>query len=309
MANAEEFSKKEKTFAARQRQFIFHFRNVRQLSPLECRERIVMKQSARLLLAKPVDNHVAGRLQTKRPASRAVRIASHKMNKAFTDPPQRILLRTGAESSSQCAPGDLREAAVAHPLFQALRMCAQNSVTFRVGDYRPHPGKLNFVQRLIHRRGNRKLVELHKQEIALIDAKVAGLVAQGFEILRIQMKIAAGGYVQAAADSCLQFIAKKAHMRKVEKISTVGVRRGDDMRNSIGNRGFRHSNGFFDGGGAIIEAGQNMTVQIDHSNEPSLVPPGTESLHRAEREKNSCKNLAHHAGLNPFGYFPSGDAA
>ena len=99
MKNAEEFSKKEKTLAAWRRKFIFHFRNVRQLSPLECRKRIVMKQSARLLLAKPVNNHVVGRLQTKWPASRSVRIAGHKMNEAFTDPPQRILLRTDAESS------------------------------------------------------------------------------------------------------------------------------------------------------------------------------------------------------------------
>src|SRR6266478_5586756 len=200
MANALEFLEKEKTFAAR-RQFIFHFWNVRQLSPLEGREGIVPKQSARLLLAKPVDDQVVGRLQTKRPASRAVRIAGHKMNEAFTDPPQRILLRTGAESSGQRTPSDLREAAMAHPLFQALRMCAQNSVAFGVGDYGPHPGKLNFVQRLVHRRGNREFVELHQQEIALIDAKVAGLVAQGFEILGVQMKIAAGGNVQAVTDS------------------------------------------------------------------------------------------------------------
>ena len=123
------------------------------------------------------------------------------------------------------------------------------------------------------------------------------------------MKIAADGNFQAAADFCLQFIAKLPHMRKIEKIFVVGVRRGNDMRNSIGNRGFRHSNGFFDGVGAIIKAGQNVTVEIDHWNKPPLAPPGTESLYRAEREKNSRKNLAHLAGLNPFGDFPSGDAA
>src|SRR2546429_5823795 len=33
-----------------------------------------------------------------------------------------------------------------------------------------HTGELNLVQRLVHRRRDRKLVELQKQEIALIDA-------------------------------------------------------------------------------------------------------------------------------------------
>src|SRR5258707_9806841 len=202
MANVEEFSKKEKTLAA-WRQFIFHFWNVRELSPLEGRERILLKQSARLFLAKPINNHVVGRLQTKRPASRAVRGAGDKMDEAFSDPPQCILLRTGAESPRQRAPSDLRKASLAHPLFQAPGMCAQNSVAFRVGDYRLHSGELNFVQRLVHRRRNRKFVELHKQEITLIDAIVLGRLAQCFEIFQIQMKIAAGREFQAVTDFCL----------------------------------------------------------------------------------------------------------
>src|SRR5260370_16781615 len=118
------------------------------------------------------------------------------------------------------------------------------------------------------------------------------------------MKTAAGGNVQAATDSCLQFIAKLAHLQKIEKISAVGVRRGDDMRNSIGNRGFRHGDRFFDGGGAIIETGQNVTVQIDHSNEPSLVPPGTENFHPPPPQKNSPKKLAPPPGPYPFTTFP-----
>ncbi len=62
---------KEKALAARRRQFILDFWNVRQLSPLEGRERIILEQGARLLFAKPVDDYVVGRLQTERPAARA----------------------------------------------------------------------------------------------------------------------------------------------------------------------------------------------------------------------------------------------
>src|SRR5713226_10392447 len=100
------------------------------------------------------------------------------------------------------------------------------------------------------------------------------------------MKIAAGRNFQAAADFCLQLVTKFVDVRKIEKIFAIGVWRGDDVRNSIGNRRLRHRDRFFHGGGAIIETGQNVTMQIDHSNEPSLVPPGTESLDRTKPEQN-----------------------
>src|SRR2546430_15699620 len=103
----------------------------------------------------------------------------------------RDLTVTGVQT---CAlPIYLSEASLAYPLFQALRSPAQNAVPLRVSDHGLHTGELNLVQRLVHRRRDRKLVELQKQEIALIDAIGRGILAQRSEILRIEMKIAAGG--------------------------------------------------------------------------------------------------------------------
>src|SRR6202171_2651407 len=215
---------KEKPLAARRRQFSFDFRNVRQLSPLEGRERIILEQSACLLFAEPVGNHVVGRLQTERSASRVVRIAGHEMDESLTDPPQRNLLGTGAETSGQRASGHLPEAALAYPLFQALRLRAQNAVTFRVGDHGLHTGKLNLVQSLVHRRRDRKLAELQKQELMLIDAIVCGILAQRFEILRIEMKIAAGGDFQPVAGLGLQLVSELAHARKIKRVYVAGGR-------------------------------------------------------------------------------------
>ncbi len=129
---------KEKALAARRRQFIFYFWNVRQRSPLEGRERIIPEQGACLLFAKPVDDYVVGGLQTERPAARIVRIASHEMDEALTDPPQRNLLRAGAETSRQRASGHLSEASLAYPFLQALRPPAQNAVPLRVSDHGLH---------------------------------------------------------------------------------------------------------------------------------------------------------------------------
>src|SRR3989442_14630630 len=97
------------------------------------------------------------------------------------------------------------------------------------------------------------------------------------------MEIAAGGNFQAVTNSCLQLIAKLAHVPKIEKILAVGVWRGDDVCNSIRNRRFRHQDRFFDGGGGIIQNGEKMAVANDPSNETSLVPPGTANMHSAQR--------------------------
>src|SRR5712692_877147 len=300
---------KEKALAARRRQFIFYFGNVRQRSSLEGREGIVLEQRARLLFAKPVDNHVVSRLQTKRPRARVVRIAGHEMDEALADPPQRLLPGTGAEASGQRASGHLREAAQAYPLFQALRTRAQNGVALRVRDHGLHAGKLNLVQCLIHRRRDRKLIELHKQEIALIDAILPGILAQRYEILRIEMKIAAGGDLQPVADLGLQLISKLAHLRKIEKVFVAGMRRRDDVRDPIGNRRLCHGYRHFHGGRTIIETRQNVTVQINHVNYRPLVPPSIQRLPRAEGEQYPCKNLAHQPRIDPFRQDPPRDTA
>ncbi len=80
----------------------------------------------------------------------------------------------------------------------------------------------------------------------------------------MEMKVAAGGDFQPVADLGLQFVSKLAHVRKIERVSVAGVRRGDDVRDSVGNRRLRHRHRFFHGSRAIIETRQNMTMQIDH---------------------------------------------
>src|SRR5260370_38335465 len=173
------FSEKEKALPPR-RQFLLDFRHIRKLPPLERRERIVVEQSAGLLFSKPLHNDVVHSCQTKRPASRIVRVAGHEMNEPFADPPQRILLRAWAEVPGQRAPRHLSEAALACPLFQALWQRAQNAVAFRMGNHGPHTAKLNLVQGLVHRGWDRKLVELHKKEITLVDAILPRFFPQRF---------------------------------------------------------------------------------------------------------------------------------
>src|SRR2546427_759263 len=110
------------------------------------------------------------------------------MNESLANPAQRVLLGAGTEASVQRASSHLSVTALLHPLFQTPRPRPQNGGAFRVGNHWLHTCKLNLVQRLVHRGWDRKLVELHKKKMALVDAIWPGIFAQRREILRIEMK-------------------------------------------------------------------------------------------------------------------------
>src|SRR5438034_3527723 len=78
------------------------------------------------------------------------------------------------------------------------------------------------------------------------------------------------------------------------------------MGYAIGDRRLCHFERFFYSVGTIIEPGQDVTVQIDHSS-PPLSPPGTERLPGAQRKQNSGENLPHPPRLHVLCQFSSQD--
>src|ERR1700752_2155094 len=109
-----------------------------------------------------------------------------------------------------------------------------------MSDHGPEPEALNLMQRLIHRRRNRKLVELDKEVVSLVDAEARSVRAKSVQVFWIQMKIAASGKNQPAANLRFQFVSQFLHARIVEKIFVAGVRISHNMRNPVGNSGFGH---------------------------------------------------------------------
>src|SRR5262249_44300951 len=69
-----------------------------------------------------------------------------------------------------------------------------------------------------------------------------------------------------------------------------------------------HGERFFSRGGTVVQARQNMTVQVNHSGPPSS-PPCAKRLPRAKREQNPRKNLPHPLRLQLFCQPSSHDAA
>jgi len=74
------------------------------------------------------------------------------------------------------------------------------------------------------------------------------------------MKITTRGNLQFVAELVLKFIAKFAYMRKIKMVLAIGMWRGNNVGNSVGNRRFRHGHGFFHVGCAVIETRKNMAM-------------------------------------------------
>ncbi len=80
------------------------------------------------------------------------------------------------------------------------------------------PGELQFVQRVIHRRRNREIGELHQQVILLVDCVFLRILLKVLQIFVTQVEIAAGRQSQAGANSRLQLIAALADQFGIEFI-------------------------------------------------------------------------------------------
>ena len=87
---------------------------------------------------------------------------------------------------------------------------------------------------------------------------------QVLKVLEVQMKIAAGGQLQAVANGGLQLVASLADQFRLEFVVRIGVRRADHMGDAVGDGHFRHLNGRFERVRAVVQTGKDVAMNIDH---------------------------------------------
>jgi hypothetical protein len=98
----------------------------------------------------------------------------------------------------------------------------------------------------------------------LVDAEARGVGVEGDHVFRAEVEVAAGGEVETVAEVALELVAGLADAGIVECPRAAGVRCGDDVGDAVGDGGFGHGEGVFEAAGAVVEARQDVTVQIDH---------------------------------------------
>ena len=104
-----------------------------QIFTLKCRPWILYEQSLRLFFTEALLDKIVRWFQTKGPRSGVVRIASHKMDQAFTNPPKRMLLSGLAKHSSKRAGSHLHVTSKPYPTGQTLRVFPESGREVGVG--------------------------------------------------------------------------------------------------------------------------------------------------------------------------------
>ena len=254
---------KKETFSAA-RLLRRNFGNARQRAAFERGERIEKEQGFGGFLTKLIAHGSVGRAKQERTAGQIVGIAGHEMNEAFSDPGKSVLAWTFAKTSGDRAAGDLDKAPLAHPTGEPLRLRPEDGVALGMSDDGPETGEMEPMESLVHGPWNRKFVEFDEQVIPLIDAEGSGILMNGGKIFWIEMKIAAGGELEAAFEPGLEIVAQAADFGVFKFVARVGMRGGDEASDSVGDCGFRHGERLLDGGRAIVNSGQDVAVQINH---------------------------------------------
>src|SRR5258708_12885792 len=105
----------------------------------------------------------------------------------------------------------------------------------------------------------------------LVDAEGRGALAQGLNILGVQMEVTSSGQLQPVSEFTLQAIAEMLYARIVEAIFAAAMWRGHYMRDAVVDRRFSHRQRLFDLCGTSFHSRPYLSIQI-HPHIPSLLP-------------------------------------
>src|SRR6266850_1475890 len=99
----------------------------------------------------------------------------------------------------------------------------------------------------------------------LVDTEGRSALTQGLNILGVQMEVTSSGQLQPVSEFTLQAIAEMLYARIVEAIFAAAMWRGHYMRDAVVDRRFSHRQRLFDLGGAVVNSGQYVAMQIHHT--------------------------------------------
>src|SRR5208282_2153033 len=124
--------------------------------------RIIHEEVLRDALAALFRDLLIGALQLQRTRRYVVGIAREEMNETILEPRFRHQLRLQTEPAEQRLRGDLDVTALPEPAIEPLGVCAQERVALGMRDDGSHANQLEMMERLVHGRRDRELVEFNE---------------------------------------------------------------------------------------------------------------------------------------------------
>src|SRR6266853_1689506 len=131
-------------------------------------------------------------------------------------------------------------------------------------------------------------------------AKGRGLLLECHQIFWTPMEIASRGKLYPVTNRALQIGRRLLHRRKIKTVFVAGMRRGNDVRNPISNRHFRHGQRFLKGFRSVVHPVQNVAVQINHIFADPSSAHCAHDLRYSQQEHQRRKNPPHLGWRNSF---------
>src|SRR5712692_3351109 len=131
-------------------------------------------------------------------------------------------------------------------------------------DDRQELRQVKLVESVLDRGRDGEVGKLDEKVVLLIDRVVPGLRVQRLEVFVTQMEVTAGGQNQAISQAGLEFTLALLYQFGMEWEAVAGMGCAHDMGDSIGDGHFRHLEGFFERIRSVIQAGQDVAMDINH---------------------------------------------
>jgi hypothetical protein len=84
------------------------------------------------------------------------------------------------------------------------------------------------------------------------------------QVLKAEMEIAASGDIEAAFEGGLNFIPAFFYQFGNKRMGGMGMGRGDNVGNTVGNSHFRHGAGDIEGVGTVVKARKYVAMKVNH---------------------------------------------
>jgi len=203
-------------------------------------------------------------IDPRRPVLGVMCIAGCEMDVPGTEEMPCRALGSIAEPAAKGLCCHLAQTSTVNPALQYFRRALEHGISFRVRNDRDHSLGQEQREGVLNGWWAEHFREFDHEVTAAIDGVFGRVVKSILDIAGRQVEIATTVHAGKSTMSTGEFVVPVIQDLKIKRISRVGVRSRDDIGGSAIRCHAQHVEGLLDGPGAIVNAPEDMSVNVDH---------------------------------------------
>lgn len=204
-----------------------------------------------------------GLLEVGGAVSAVVSVAGDEVNQAGAQETLRGPGGRAAEAAEKRLRGYLDEAAGSDQCAEPVGRQLQMAMAFGMSEDGRDAGGAEAIEDIGQGAGGQRAGEFDEQVRLLVDGVERWRGKRALEVFRGEVEIAAGKDADGGAGGEAQFGSALLDNVEIEGKPQVGVRGGDDVGGAGLGGEANHGEGFLEGSGAVVKAGQDVAMNID----------------------------------------------